>query len=135
MTAMKPTLIRSAAVSAVLIAVTAVGLLTAGPVMAADLGQDTTQAVDQQTGPEAPPVNPDEPGGGTDGAGSLPEGESAVADGGSKTPYVWMGIGVLLVAAIAAAVWASRKPRAMDLEGGDPGDVTRYEQRYIPPGM
>lgn len=124
-------------VSVVLAGVVALAAFTAQEASAA--GLDTSggdPAAVQQTVPE--PADPQTPAeGGTPGAGTLPEGETAVADGGSATPWVAVGVGVLLVLALAGAFWASRTPRAMDLDGGGDlmADPTSASSRYVPPGF
>ena len=128
--------VRSLVVAAALAGALAFGAMTAQHASAAGLdgplGDPTAVA---QTVPEPAPPQPGEGEGVTPGQ-TLPEGESAVADGGSATPWIAAGVGVLLVLALAGAVWASRKPSAMDLEGrGTAADPTMSEQRYIPPGF
>ncbi len=133
---------RSLVVSAALAGVIALGVMTAQQASAAGLdGPLGDPAAVEQTVPEpADPVTPGEGDGtmpGEGAQGTLPEGESAVADGGSATPWVAVGVGVLLLLALAGAVWASRKPRAMDLEhpGGMSDPALPDTQRYTPPGF
>ncbi|MCB9482792.1 MAG: hypothetical protein H6675_02180 [Dehalococcoidia bacterium] len=134
---------RSAALTGVTVGVLVgsmlVGLLAAQPAHAAELGAEGVPAVlEEQTAPEpADPASPgDVPGeGATNDA--VPDGETAVADGGSATPWVIAGIGAVLILAIAAVAWSGRKPRRMDLERGahDLPDARTSEHRYIPPGL
>ncbi len=130
---------RSLMATAALAAALVLGVMAAQPAAAAGSDPMPAGAVgEQQTVPE--PAQPETPGEGLpgDGAapGSLPEGESAVADGGAATPWVIGGLAVLLLLALLGAVWASRKPRAMDLDGTAPAtDPTLSDHRYIPPGM
>lgn len=133
--------VRSLVVAAALAGVVALGVMTAQHASAAGVnGSPSDPAAAEQTVPEpADPVTPGEGDGtlpGEGAAGTLPEGESAVADGGSATPWVAVGVGVLLALALAGAVWASRKPTVMDLEEtGTVADPTMSERRYIPPGF
>ncbi|MGE3960192.1 MAG: hypothetical protein AB7F65_00755 [Dehalococcoidia bacterium] len=135
MTAKKLFWRRSAAAIGVMVGAMVLALWAAQPAAAAELGQGAaSMAVDEQTVPEpADPANP----GDLPGEGAAPgaaDGDSAVADGGSATPWVMLGIGVLLVLAIGAAMWSARTPRRMDLEG-TVSDTGTQEHRFIPPGV
>lgn len=126
---------RGVLVSAVALGFLAFGLVAAQPASAADLGPGIVPVtVDEQTVPEPADPNP----GGIPGEGAVPGDEGAVpddlaADGGSATPWVLVGIVALLIAALGAAMWASRKPRHMDIEHDRHTSTT--DGRYIPPGL
>ena|GEM_PF-3243594 len=126
MTANKMFTIRTVGLTAILLTtLAALALLAAQPASAAGLDTtDRAQVVDQQTVPEPAPPEDGQPGEG-------PVGDGAAADGGSATPWVAIGIGVLLVLALFAAYWASRKPSAVDMDS----TVRNQDHRYIPPGM
>lgn len=125
MTANKMFTTRTAALTAILTAVAAFALLATQPTSAA--GWDTTNhapVLDQQTVPEPAPPEDGQPGEG-------PVGEGAAADGGSATPWVLIGVGVLLVLALFAAYWVSRKPADLEADAS----LRDQDHRYIPPGV
>lgn len=127
MTANRMFTIRAVGVTAIFMAAAALALLATQPAAAA--GWDTThdgQGIDQQTVPEPAPPEGEQPGEG-------PVGDGAVAGGGSATPWVAIGIGVLLGVVLFAVYWTSRKPTAVDLDPD--ASLRNQDHRYIPPGM